>query len=177
MNEDETDKTSNLMEDLPRLDRKQKLLLQKSWTKLHSKMDTVGVVTFLHLFETHPKTLKPFLHHINSAKEMEMDEWYQEKLRDHALRVMAVVEKTMHRLDREEKAAQVRFYQSFNERRSECALMTPFPRSMSASAYKTWRAQTHISAHFLRSKIWLCHIYQQKRHCFKDLLLLSTKIA
>ena len=124
MNEDETDKTSNLMEDLPRLDRKQKLLLQKSWTKLHSKMDAVGVVTFLRLFETHPKTLKPFLHHINSVKEMEMDEWYQEKLRVHALRVMAVVEKTMHRLDREEKAAQVRFYQSFYQRLSECAFMT-----------------------------------------------------
>jgi len=32
---------------------------------------------------------------------------YQEKLRVHALRVMAVVEKTMHRLDCEEKAAKV----------------------------------------------------------------------
>ena len=32
---------------------------------------------------------------------------YQEKLRVHALRVMAVVEKTMHRIDNEDKAAKV----------------------------------------------------------------------
>ena len=51
--------------------------------------------------------MQPFLHHINTVKELEMDEWYQEKLRYHALRVMAVVEKTINRLDNEEKAAQV----------------------------------------------------------------------
>lgn len=32
---------------------------------------------------------------------------YQEKLRVHALRVMAVVEKTMHRLDSEQRAIEV----------------------------------------------------------------------
>ncbi len=32
---------------------------------------------------------------------------YQEKLRVHSLRVMAVVEKTMHRLDCEDRAAKV----------------------------------------------------------------------
>ena len=91
----------------PQLTKRQKWLLHNTWLKIHSRMDAVGVVSFLRLFETHPKTLTPFLHHINSVKEIEMDEWYQEKLRVHALRVMGVVEKTMHRLDTEEKAASV----------------------------------------------------------------------
>jgi hypothetical protein len=38
-------------------------------------MESVGVIAFLNLFETHPETLKPFLPHINTVKEMEMDEW------------------------------------------------------------------------------------------------------
>ena len=44
-------------------------------SKLHRDMESVGVVTFLNLFETHPETMKPFLPHINSVKEKELDEW------------------------------------------------------------------------------------------------------
>jgi hypothetical protein len=47
-----------------------------SRSKLHRDMESVGVVTFLNLFETHPETMKPFLPHINSVREKELDEWY-----------------------------------------------------------------------------------------------------
>ncbi len=98
----------------PVITKAQKEILRMSWSLIQSKMETMGVIIFLRLFETHPQTLTPFLPHINSVKEQEMDEWYQEKLRVHALRVMAVVEKTMHRLDSEEKAAQVRLTSTKN---------------------------------------------------------------
>lgn len=62
-------------EEAPQFTEDQKSILRCTWTKLHSKIETLGVVTFLRLFETHPKTLTPFLHHINSVKELEMDEW------------------------------------------------------------------------------------------------------
>jgi hypothetical protein len=61
--------------DWPKISAEQKVILRSTWQKLQKKMDAVGVVTFLRLFETHPETLQPFLHHINAVKEMEMDEW------------------------------------------------------------------------------------------------------
>lgn len=59
----------------PVISEAQKTILRKTWVKLQKKMDAVGVVSFLRLFETHPETLRPFLHHINAVKEIEMDEW------------------------------------------------------------------------------------------------------
>jgi hypothetical protein len=53
----------------------QKEILKKSWSLLQAAMESVGVIAFLNLFETHPETLKPFLPHINTVREMEMDEW------------------------------------------------------------------------------------------------------
>ena len=53
----------------------QKELLKLSWQHLQAAMESVGVIAFLNLFETHPETLKPFLPHINTVREMEMDEW------------------------------------------------------------------------------------------------------
>ncbi len=48
---------------------------------------------------------------------------YQEKLRVHALRVMAVVEKTMHRIDAEDKAAKVITTVNVrNVKQSKCSL-------------------------------------------------------
>lgn len=64
-----------LVENPPILTTEQKTILRKTWAKMQSKIEAVGVVTFLNLFETHPRTLKPFLHHINSVKEIELDEW------------------------------------------------------------------------------------------------------
>ena len=57
------------------ISEKQKMLLRDDWTILRSSLESVGVVTFLNLFETHPETMKPFLPHINSVKEKELDEW------------------------------------------------------------------------------------------------------
>jgi hypothetical protein len=40
---------------------KQKSMLRDDWTILRSSLESVGVVTFLNLFETHPETLRPFI--------------------------------------------------------------------------------------------------------------------
>ena len=59
----------------PVISGEQKAVLRHTWLTLQKKMDTVGVVSFLRLFETHPETLTPFLKHINAAKEIRMDQW------------------------------------------------------------------------------------------------------
>ena len=40
-----------------------------------SDMKTIGVVTFLKMFETHPETISSFIPDAYSIKELEMDEW------------------------------------------------------------------------------------------------------
>lgn len=87
------------------LSPEQKSCLRSCWVDLQSNIESVGVVTFLKLFETHPETLKPFIPDVNSVRELELNEWYRENLKVHAIRVMAVIEKTMHRLDDEKRAA------------------------------------------------------------------------
>ena len=59
----------------PVISSEEKVILRQSWLKLQKRMDSVGVVIFLRMFETHPKTLTPFIPHINNVREMEMDEW------------------------------------------------------------------------------------------------------
>lgn len=86
---------------------RQKDVLRQTWFQLRKEMDSVGVVTFLKLFETHPETLTPFLSHVNGPKKDKLDQWYKEKLKIHAIRVMAVVEKTINRLDDGDKAIEV----------------------------------------------------------------------
>ena len=38
-------------------------------------MGSIGVVTFLKMFETHPETLSSFIKDVYSIKELEMNEW------------------------------------------------------------------------------------------------------
>ena len=69
-------KMSSSEEKGPVISSEEKVILRQSWSKLQKRMDSVGVVIFLRMFETHPKTLTPFLPHINNVREMEMDEWW-----------------------------------------------------------------------------------------------------
>ena len=41
-----------------------------------SDMESIGVVMFLKMFETHPETLSSFIKNVYSIKEIEMNEWY-----------------------------------------------------------------------------------------------------
>lgn len=97
----------NLFVEEWKLTPEQKQHLQTSWVVLRANLESIGVVTLLKLFETHPETLRPFIQEVYSLKELELNEWYREKLRVHALRVMSVVEKTIHRLNEEVKAGQI----------------------------------------------------------------------
>ena len=42
-----------------------------------SDMESIGVVMFLKMFETHPETLSSFIKNVYSIKEIEMNEWYE----------------------------------------------------------------------------------------------------
>ena len=53
----------------------QKDILRKTWSVLQSDMESLGTVTFLKMFETHPETLKPFIPAVESLKEIELNEW------------------------------------------------------------------------------------------------------
>ena len=43
---------------------------------MQRNLESIGVVTFLKLFETHPDTLRPFIHDVYTVKELELNEWY-----------------------------------------------------------------------------------------------------
>uniref|UniRef100_A0A0K2TWK8 Neuroglobinlike [Maylandia zebra] n=1 Tax=Lepeophtheirus salmonis TaxID=72036 RepID=A0A0K2TWK8_LEPSM len=89
------------------ISKEYKALLRQAWRLIQSDLRSVGTVTFLKLFETHPETLTAFIPKVNSLKEIEMNEWYSDNLKSHAIRVMAIIEKVMHRLDDEERAARI----------------------------------------------------------------------
>lgn len=55
-------------------DEKETLL--KSWQVIYGDMKSIGVVTFLNMFETHPETISAFIKDVYSIKELEMNEWY-----------------------------------------------------------------------------------------------------
>ena len=57
------------------LSEPQKDLLRSSWLVLQKNISSVGTVTFLKMFETHPETLKPFIPDVHSVKELELNEW------------------------------------------------------------------------------------------------------
>ena len=58
-----------------RLTTEQKKILRESWQALQANIESVGTVTFLQMFETHPETLKPFIPEVDSMQELELDEW------------------------------------------------------------------------------------------------------
>jgi len=99
--------TNNKYTQLWRINDEEKEILRSIWKVIVKDISSIGVVTFLKMFETHPETLSSFVKGVYSIKELEMNEWYQENLKTHAIRVMGIVEKVMHRLDEELRAAQI----------------------------------------------------------------------
>ena len=59
------------------LTEEQKKSIRACWTVIQRNLESVGVVTFLKLFETHPETLKPFIPDVKSLQEIELNEWYE----------------------------------------------------------------------------------------------------
>ncbi|XP_070207717.1 globin-1-like [Littorina saxatilis] len=84
----------------PELTSRQKQTLQTAWDQLERDIATVGVITFVGMFKTHPQVEDFFMPFTGLAKT---DEQYSSTLRQHALRVMATVEKCIHRLDEPER--------------------------------------------------------------------------
>ena len=58
-----------------RISVQHKLVLRRTWSVLQSNLESIGVVTFLKLFETHPDTLRPFIRDVYTVKELELNEW------------------------------------------------------------------------------------------------------
>ena len=58
-----------------RISAEDKELLKNSWETLRSNLQSIGVVTLLKLFETHPETLQTFIHEVYSLQELELNEW------------------------------------------------------------------------------------------------------
>ena len=54
-----------------------KTQLRSTWSLIMSDMESIGVVMFLRMFETHPETLSSFIKDVYSIKEIEMNEWYE----------------------------------------------------------------------------------------------------
>ncbi|CAB4066327.1 unnamed protein product [Lepeophtheirus salmonis] len=71
------------------ISKEYKALLRQAWRLIQSDLRSVGTVTFLKLFETHPETLTAFIPKVNSLKEIEMNEWYSDNLKSHAIRERA----------------------------------------------------------------------------------------
>ena len=53
----------------------EKEILKSVWKLIVSDMQSIGVVTFLKMFETHPDTVSAFVTNVYSIKELEMNEW------------------------------------------------------------------------------------------------------
>jgi len=78
-----------------------KEVLRQSWKQLQEQISSLGNVTFLSLFYVQPETLDTYLsaEDIEALKQSDQEKLFVEKLRVHPLRIMSVVEKTMHRLE------------------------------------------------------------------------------
>jgi len=83
------------------MEQETKEVLRHSWRQLQDRISSLGMVTFLSLFNVQPDTLDTYLsiEDIESLKQNEQEKLFVEKLRVHPLRIMSVVEKTMHRLE------------------------------------------------------------------------------
>ncbi|XP_025425683.1 neuroglobin-1-like isoform X1 [Sipha flava] len=77
------------------LTMRQKELLTETWKLLEEDIAKVGVITFVSLFETHPDVQQSFM----PFKGVDLEDLkHSRQLRDHALRVMAFVQKAVARL-------------------------------------------------------------------------------
>ncbi|XP_049789655.1 uncharacterized protein LOC126195185 [Schistocerca nitens] len=79
----------------PEISEQQKQLLTDAWKTLEDDIASVGVITFISLFETHPDVQQVFMPFNGIAIE---DLKHSKQLRAHALRVMAFVQKAVARL-------------------------------------------------------------------------------
>ncbi|XP_042295403.1 neuroglobin-like [Sceloporus undulatus] len=97
----------------------QKELIRESWKILHKDIARVGIIVFIRLFETHPECKDVFflfrdiddLHQLKMSKELQA----------HGLRVMSFIEKSVARLDQEEKLEHL----AFELGRSHCRYKAP----------------------------------------------------
>ncbi|KAJ7303927.1 hypothetical protein JRQ81_011440 [Phrynocephalus forsythii] len=83
------------------LSEAQKGLVRNSWKILHQDIARVGIIVFIRLFETHPECKDAFFlfRDIGDLQQLETSK----DLQAHSLRVMSFIEKSVARLDREEK--------------------------------------------------------------------------
>uniref|UniRef100_A0A8D0DSV4 Globin domain-containing protein n=1 Tax=Salvator merianae TaxID=96440 RepID=A0A8D0DSV4_SALMN len=89
------------------LSEAQKALVQLSWEILHKDIARVGVIVFIRLFETHPECKDAFFlfRDIDDLQQLKMSR----ELQAHGLRVMSFIEKSVARLEQEEKLEQLAF--------------------------------------------------------------------
>ncbi|XP_038237930.1 cytoglobin-1-like [Dermochelys coriacea] len=85
----------------------QKERIQESWRILHDNIARVGIIVFIRLFETHPECKDVFFlfRDIDDLQQLKMNK----ELRAHGLRVMSFIEKSVARLDQEDKLEQLAF--------------------------------------------------------------------
>ncbi|XP_026514694.1 cytoglobin-1-like [Terrapene carolina triunguis] len=85
----------------------QKERIQESWRILHDNIARVGIIVFIRLFETHPECKDVFFlfRDIEDLEQLKMNK----ELRAHGLRVMSFIEKSVARLDQEDKLEQLAF--------------------------------------------------------------------
>ncbi|XP_040569738.1 neuroglobin [Lepeophtheirus salmonis] len=95
------------------LSKKQKDLLKRAWVALHNNLSSVGMTTFIKMFETHPEALKFMIPKLTQEEEKKtqsnysldsrLDPWHSEKLREHAHRIMKTVSDVISLLNKDEE--------------------------------------------------------------------------
>ncbi|XP_070620042.1 neuroglobin-like [Erythrolamprus reginae] len=79
----------------------QKEWIRESWNILHKNIARVGIIVFIGLFETHPECKDVFFlfRDVDDLQQLKMSK----ELQAHGLRVMSFIEKSVARLDQEDK--------------------------------------------------------------------------
>lgn len=84
----------------PELTRDQKDTLIETWRSLHADLERIGMLMFMGLFEHNPEIKEFFVG--DEGKNMKTQELrYNEKLQEHGIRVMGLVEKIVACMDDE----------------------------------------------------------------------------
>ncbi|XP_043917986.1 neuroglobin [Protopterus annectens] len=98
---------SEVVSDLSTLAESQKELIQESWKILHQDIARLGVIVFIRLFETHPECKDVFFmfRDIDDIQQLQLSR----ELQAHGLRVMSFIEKSVARLQQEDKLQQLAF--------------------------------------------------------------------
>ncbi|XP_074873014.1 cytoglobin-1-like [Carettochelys insculpta] len=97
----------------------QKARIQESWRILHDNIAQVGIIVFIRLFETHPECKDAFFlfRDIDDLQQLKRNK----ELQAHGLRVMSFIEKSVARLDQEDKLEHL----AFELGRSHCRYNAP----------------------------------------------------